>query len=276
MESAQNIELSSSYFYTELGKTKIKISRLGLGTVKFGRNQQVKNFCGDGFKLPTAKEVQALLETAYENGVNYIDTAPAYGDSEEKIGLALVNSSVLKRDDLAIFTKTGESFADGSSVYDFSRQATTDSVEKSLKNLRIDYLDGIFVHCHREDLAILNDTPVLETLSRLKEQGKIRSYGVSTMSIDGGLKAVELSDYVMVSFNQGYDGEVPVIKAAIAADKGVIIKKGFSSGKLTDSFTPESCLRAIFNLSPNTAVTVGTINREHLLANIGAAKQILG
>jgi aryl-alcohol dehydrogenase-like predicted oxidoreductase len=275
MELAQDLNLNKNPFYTELGQTGILISRLGLGTVKFGRNQQVKNFCGDGFTLPNEKEVQTLLETALENGVNFIDTAPAYGSSEIKIGVALKNSQILKRDKLAIFSKTGETFIEGNSAYDFSEKATITSVHNSLKNLGTDYLDGVFVHSHREDLAVIIETPVLETLNRLKQQGKIRSYGVSTMSVAGGLKSVELSDYVMVSYNQAYDGELAVIEAAISTNKGVIVKKGFCSGKLIDNFSPESCLRSIFKLGPTTAVTVGTINSTHLINNINTAKQIL-
>jgi aryl-alcohol dehydrogenase-like predicted oxidoreductase len=61
--------------------TDIAVSQLGLGTVKFGRNQQVKY--PSQFDLPSDDEIMTLLEIAQELGINFIDTAPAYGISEE-------------------------------------------------------------------------------------------------------------------------------------------------------------------------------------------------
>ncbi len=67
-----------------LGSTGIDVSVLGLGTVKIGRNQQVKY--PDGFELPDDKAVLGLFELAQSLGINFIDTAPAYGSSEQRLG----------------------------------------------------------------------------------------------------------------------------------------------------------------------------------------------
>ena len=72
---------------TELGKTGIKVSRLGLGTVKFGRNEAVKY--PEQFELPDQKQISDLVSYAKDLGINMLDTAPAYGMSEERLGRLL-------------------------------------------------------------------------------------------------------------------------------------------------------------------------------------------
>ena len=70
-----------------IAQTDVEVSQLGLGTVKFGRNQQVKY--PEAFELPTDAEIHRLLDVAKECGVTYLDTAPAYGTSEERVGKIL-------------------------------------------------------------------------------------------------------------------------------------------------------------------------------------------
>ena len=90
-----------------LGQTGIEVSCLGLGTVKFGRNQEVK-YPGT-FSLPEDKQITALLDQAKDLGINLLDTAPAYGSSEQKLGRLLKD-----RQDWVICTKVGEEFAGAS------------------------------------------------------------------------------------------------------------------------------------------------------------------
>ena len=70
-----------------LGSTGIQASPLGLGTVKIGRDEQVKY--PSGFKIPDDAEVKNLLALTWELGINFVDTAPAYGNSEERLGQLL-------------------------------------------------------------------------------------------------------------------------------------------------------------------------------------------
>jgi len=86
-----------------LGQTGLEVSRLGLGTVKFGRNQEVRY--PNSFVLPSDQEIIDLLELAHSLGINLLDTAPAYGSSEQRIGRLLNN-----RADWVICTKVGEEF----------------------------------------------------------------------------------------------------------------------------------------------------------------------
>jgi len=261
---------TTSASYSKFGHLPDMVSKLGLGTVKFGRNQKVKNACGDGFPLPSDQTIMGLLDLCLAHGINLIDTAPAYGSSEERLGQLLGT----RRERFFLMTKTGERFIDNESHYDFSRQATEESVANSLKVLRTDRLDCVMVHCHRDDTGIINTTDVLETLSDIKKRGDIRSFGVSTMSVEGGLQAVKLCDALMVPFNVDYTEHLPVIEAAHRAGVAVIIKKGFGSGHLSVNGGHQRCLQAILAQPGITSVTVGTNNPEHLRENIESLKNL--
>src|SRR4051812_33573619 len=87
------------------------VSVLGLGTVKFGRNQGVKYPEGDGFKLPTDAEISSLPDLSLGRGITLPAPAPAYGTAEERLGALLGK----RRKDFFIVTKTGEDFINGKS-----------------------------------------------------------------------------------------------------------------------------------------------------------------
>src|SRR5580704_2526677 len=139
-----------------LGRTGLTVSVLGLGTVKFGRNQKIRY---PTFELPSDEAICQLLEESRDLGINLLDTAPAYGIAEERLGELLGK----ERDHFVIVTKTGEEFANGVSAYDFSAAHTRESVERSLKRLKTDRLDCVLVHCPRNDVEVLSNMPVLET-----------------------------------------------------------------------------------------------------------------
>ena len=141
-----------------LGQTGLIVSRIGLGTTKLGRNTDVKY--PKAFALPSDKQIDELLDTALRSGVNLIDTAPAYGASEARLG-AFVGSH---RDRLVLSTKCGEQYRNGSSVYDFSTGAITASVEASLRHLHVDHVDILLLHSDGRDIEILTQTDALEAL----------------------------------------------------------------------------------------------------------------
>jgi aryl-alcohol dehydrogenase-like predicted oxidoreductase len=151
-----------------LGKTDIDVSLVGLGTVKLGRQQGVKY--PHAFTLPSDAEILHLLDCAAELGINLLDTAPAYGTSEERLG-ALLHG---QRHRWILSTKAGEEFDGTNSHYDFSSQAITASVERSLQRLRTDYLDIVLIHSNGEDVRIIEEDHVFSTLAALKKAGKIR------------------------------------------------------------------------------------------------------
>lgn len=254
-----------------LGTTGIKVSPLGLGTVKIGRDQQVKY--PTGFTIPDDKAVRELFDLAWELGINTLDTAPAYGNSEERLGQLLPH-----RHDWVIVGKVGEIFERGESSFDFSAKYTRMSVERSLKRLRRDVIDMVLVHSHGDDMAIIRNEAVCDTLHELQHEGKIKAIGMSTKSVEGGLWCVEQMDVVMATYNPSYTDELPVLLRAAELNKGVLIKKGLQSGHADSAAGGggvEAALRFVFAQPAVHSVVVGTINPKHLRENVEITETVL-
>lgn len=254
-----------------LGDTGLIVSPLGLGTVKLGRDQGVKY--PNGFTIPDDAAARALLDQARALGINLIDTAPAYGVSEQRLGPLLRG----QREDWVIVSKVGEEFDDGQSRFDFSPQHTRLSVERSLRRLETDRIDLVLVHSDGNDVAILRDSGVYETLAELRREGKIRAFGLSGKTVEGGLLALTDGDCAMVTYNLAEQAERPVLDHAAAHGKGILIKKALASGHAV--LAGEDPVRASFELvfgHPGvTAAIVGTINPQHLAANAATAAAVI-
>lgn len=248
----------------KLGRCNLETGRISLGTVKFGRNTDVKY--PKNFELPEDKVIVDLLSEAQELGVNLLDTAPAYGSSEERIGQLLPG----RRQDWILCTKTGEQYTAGTSSYDFSSQAVTDSVAQSLRRLKTDYLDIVLIHSNGDDLNILHQTDAFATLERLKEKGDIRYIGMSTKSVEGGKAALDVSDVLMLTLNLEDQSNIDVIKAAEKQGTGILLKKVFASGHQTPD---ESLAFALGQRGVHSAV-VGTIDSGHLKENVSFAENL--
>lgn len=249
------------------GATGKDVSVLGLGTVKFGRNQGVKYPGGDGFVLPTDSEISSLLDLCIEHGINLIDTAPAYGTSEERLGKLMGT----RRENFFIVGKTGEEFADGKSEYVFTAAYTRMSVERSLRRLKTDYLDCVLVHANHDDVDVIDNTDVVATLLQLKQEGKIGSVGVSVYTIAGGRRAVDLTDAVMVAYNRNYPNDKVTIDYARTHGKAVLIKKGLASGHLDTIGGLEENIRFVLETPGVTSLVFGSITPTNILSNIRAA-----
>jgi len=250
-----------------LGNTGIAVSTIGLGTVKFGRNQEVKYPAN--FAIPEDAQIKSLLDLTRDLGINLLDTAPAYGSSEQRLGRLLQD-----RQDRVLCTKVGEEFLNGKSVYDFSHDHVLMSINRSLRYLATDYLDIVLIHSDGRDEFILENSGCVAALRKLKEDGKIRAIGMSTKTVAGGLKALELLDVVMVTYNPSLPDDLKVIQRATELNKGVLIKKALNSGHDCVNGSPEDNLR--FALAPEgvSSVIVGTINAGHLKANAAAVANI--
>jgi|TARA_Y100000310_G_C20656446_1_gene802221 aryl-alcohol dehydrogenase-like predicted oxidoreductase len=249
-----------------ISDTGCYVSPVGLGTVKFGRNTGVKY--PQKFRIPSDRSLANLLTTARELGINLLDTAPSYGTSEARLGQLLRH----ERSDWVISTKVGEQYLDGVSTFNFGADAVTQSVETSLSRLATDYIDIVLVHSDGRDSHIIRELDTLDALSRLKDRGTIRCFGVSTKSVDGGLLALDHSDLVMVTYNLNYTDEEPVLDKARLSNKGVFVKKALASGHLPQDQNGEAALEDalsfVCNHSAVTAVIVGTIDETHLRSNV--------
>ena len=252
-----------------LGSTGMQVSPLGLGTVKFGRNQQVKY--PQPFDLPSDREIGDLLALARELGINLLDTAPAYGSSQQRLGRLLGAG----RSDWIIVSKVGEVFESGESRFDFGYAHTMASVEDSLRTLRTDYLDCVLIHSDGDDLRIFEDTGAVDALHELKRRGLIRAHGMSSKTVGGGLRTVAELDVVMATCNLGYNDELPVLEAAARQSKGVLIKKGLMSGHIQGADDVERAFAHVFAQPGVSSMIVGTINPEHLRVNVATLRRVL-
>lgn len=256
-------------FLRALGRNGPRVSALGLGTVKFGRNQGVKY--PSGFALPTDAEIRALLHEAQALGINLLDTAPAYGSAEQRLGELLEN-----RQQWVLATKVGEEFENGQSHFDFSAAHVTASVERSLQRLRTDYLDLVLIHSDGNDLDILQRSDCVEALQRCRTAGKVRAIGMSTKTETGGIAAAQLLDVVMLTWNLTQQDRAAAQEAA-RLGTGVLVKKGLMSGHVQDptrDLVAES-LALILREPALHSVIVGTLNPEHLRQNVEKARLAL-
>ena len=179
----------------QIGKTDLYVNPIGLGTNAVGGHNIYPNL---------QDEVgRNLVRAAFENQINFLDTAYYYGlgHSEELIGEVIKEKG--NRSEVVIATKGAHKFVDGQVAVDNSPAFLRDAVENGLKRLQTDYIDLFYIHFPD------NDTPKAEAvgaLKELKDQGKIRAIGVSNFSIEQ-LKEANQDGYVDV-----YQGEYNLLQ----------------------------------------------------------------
>jgi aryl-alcohol dehydrogenase-like predicted oxidoreductase len=158
--------------YVSLGASGLKVSRVCLGTMTYGRSSWRKWVLDD-------EESRPFVKRAFELGINYIDTANMYsmGASEEVLGRAL-NDFAPPRDQYVVSTKLYMPMGDDPNHWGLGRKHIKHAVEDSLRRLGLDYVDILIVHRFDEQ------TPVEETLRALDDlvrEGKILYTGASSM-----------------------------------------------------------------------------------------------
>ncbi len=251
-----------------LGRTGLRVSRIGLGTVKLGRNTGVRYPAS--FELPSDPQVEALLTAALALGVNLIDTAPAYGSSERRLRGFVQRH----RDALVLGTKAGERYEAGRSRFDFSAQAIVASAQASLRDLGVDAVDLLLLHSDGRDLEILTQTDAMEGLRRLKQSGLARAVGISAKTDAGIRQACDALDVVMAPFHRADRALGEALAAAHAAGLGVLAIKGLGSGHLAAGTDPakEAAAAVAFVLNNPfiDALIVGTLDAEHLAQAVAA------
>jgi aryl-alcohol dehydrogenase-like predicted oxidoreductase len=247
-----------------LGKTGLSLTPIGFGAFKIGRNEKTKY--GQAYALPDDRAVADLLSGILDLGIGYIDTAPAYGLSEERIGRSIGH----RRREFTLSTKVGESFENGQSRYDFSAVAIRSSVERSLRSLQTETLDVVFLHSNGEDVAIQQATDAVATLSDLKRQGLVRAIGLSGKTVEGARLALDWADAIMVEYHLDDRSHAAVIADAAARGVGVVVKKGLASGKLPVA----EAIGFVLADSAVASLVVGSLNIDHLRANVALAAEV--
>lgn len=245
-----------------LGRCGVEITSLGFGAFKIGRNTGTKY--AEAYDLPDMAAVATLLHGVLDLGINYIDTAPAYGLSEERIGAVLGPL----RGRFVLSTKVGEQFVDGMSRYDFSTAAIESSLAESLRRTKSDAIDVVFIHAHADDVAILQESDAVPALQRLRERGWCRAIGLSAKTPAAAREALGWADALMVEYHLQDRMLEPLIAEAAAAGVGVVVKKALASGRLP----ADEALGFVLANRNVTSAVVGGLSLEHLRANAAAAR----
>jgi hypothetical protein len=233
------------------GNTGMRVSPLGWGAAEIG------------FENVPDKTVDALLGVALDQGLNVVDTAECYIDSEEKVGRALRG----KRQQCFLFTKCGHAprvppaglvtrafrklwrpvgRALGSTLVDWDPRLLERSIDQSLRRLQTDWIDLIQLHSCSEEL--LRQGAVIEVLQRARKAGKARSIGYSG---DGpaALYAVKSGqfDTLQTSLNIA-DQQSIELTVPLAAERGmgVIAKRPVANAAWKHSVKPENSYHHVY------------------------------
>ncbi|KEZ48566.1 aldo/keto reductase [Metabacillus indicus] len=204
------------------GKTDMMVSVLGFGAAEIG------------FSNASEETVDRLLGTALDAGLNVIDTAECYNTSEELIGKTMSH----RRDDFYLFTKCGHT--SGLDGEDWNPAMLEESIDRSLKRLKTDYVDTIHLHSCSED--ILRQGDVIDVLKRAKEKGKTRYIGYSGDHTDalyaiktGAFDTFETS--VSIADQEAVDLTIP---EAVKRGMGIIAKRPIANVAWNYSEKPEN------------------------------------
>jgi len=191
----------------KFGNKDMEVSILGFGGAEIG------------FEGADAATVDRLLGSALDAGLNIIDTAECYKDSEELIGKTVAG----RRSDYYLFTKCGH--ASGLEGGDWNPKMLAESIDRSLKRLKTDYVDVVHLHSCNEETLRQGD--VIDVLKRAKERGKTRYIGYSG-DHKAALYAVECGafDSLETSINIADQEAIELtLPKAVERGMGVIAKR---------------------------------------------------
>ena len=294
-----------------LGKTGILLTELGYGcTAQFG-----KDFLGK----PGITEDQALslVKASLDSGINFFDTGFNYGYAEERLGRCLESifaDNKYKREDIIIQTKGCETLNEDGSYgpNDYSPDWINQSIEISLKRLKLDYIDLFAIHGARPE--VLTDS-LFDLLIDLKRQGVIKAFGVSGVSDEFGywICKEKCFDYIMMTYNYAEARRNPLIEEFSKNGIGVLSggslnrslnslrkiprnrnelwymaramrkfkgdlkrSKEFEFVNSVDNMTPQQIsLRYILDNPNVTSACFNTLSVDHLKSNVKAAEMSL-
>jgi aryl-alcohol dehydrogenase-like predicted oxidoreductase len=251
--------------YTILGKTGLKVSRVGLGGWQIG----IEDISQD--------KVNKIVETALESGINYFDTAPNYGQSEDRLGVALKGN----REKTVIATKTEEATYDGA----------WSLLEKSLKRLQTDFLDVVFLHSlgNQERFSdidlLISKKGALNTLVEARKQGIVKHIGVSGHSfpslfhrlLDTGEVDVLMNAVNFVS-RHVYNFEDKVWARANQMNLGLVAMKVLGGANDQGIRIPKehyrTCLQYALYGTPAHNAIIGIESPEQVTEMVNTAKEL--
>lgn len=257
----------------QTGKSSVEI---GLGLLSIGRRW--------GYKpqpIPTFEQAENLLATALKLGIRYFDTAPSYGDSEEKLGKYLRQLEAPVRSEIKIATKFGEHWDEVAACpfVDQSYDALVASLDRSIERLgRIDVLQ-----LHKTSLESLHSKDVTRAFRYASDLG-ISIFGVSAATSEIALSALE-NEWVSLlqfPFNRANQAFSKVLDAAYERSITVVVNRPFGEGRLL--YTNDGGLRGYDDIVASLKfvtssirkgiVLIGTTSDTHLRQDVGAFGEV--
>ncbi len=217
----------------KLGRTGVNVSEIGFGAWAIG------GAWGD----VSMEDAKAALHAALDGGVSFIDTADVYGDgrSEQIIAEVLAERGGERP---FVATKAGRRLmphvAEG-----YTKANLSDFVERSLRNLRVDCLDLVQLHCPPP--AVFYRPEVFGAMDELVAEGKVRHYGVSVEKVEEALKAIEYPNVATVQIIYNIFRQRPAtlfFEQAKKRDIGVIVRVPLASGLLTGKMSADTAFAA--------------------------------
>ena len=219
--------------YRTLGRTGMDVAEVSFGAWAIG---------GSWGEVDD-KESLAALHKAVDMGCNFIDTADVYGDGRSERLIALLKRE-RPSDTIYVATKAGRRL-DPHTAEGYNYDNLLAFVDRSRKNLEMDTLDLVQLHCPPTD--VYYRPQVFEALDRLQAEGKIRNYGVSVEKVEEALKAIEYPNVktVQIIFNIFRQRPAALFfREAQASEIGVLARVPLASGLLTGKITRDTVFAA--------------------------------
>jgi aryl-alcohol dehydrogenase-like predicted oxidoreductase len=212
--------------YRTLGRTGLRVSDVGFGAMTIG---------GEVFGATDDRESLRALHHALDVGMNFFDTADAYGrgHSEELIAQVLKT----RRKEVVLATKGGNQYTVRQGLRNFDLDYISGALEASLKRLQIDTID--LYQLHNPSAEVMRRGEIFELLDRFRREGKIRFYGVSLETTADGIVALQTGkpDTLQVVYNILHqDPEEELFPLAQNANVGIIARVPLERGLLSGRF----------------------------------------
>jgi aryl-alcohol dehydrogenase-like predicted oxidoreductase len=207
-----------------LGRTGLEVTRLGYGAMELRGT--------DHFPRLSGAEASTILNTVIDSGINYVDTSPDYGFSEELIGQHLSR----RRGEFHLASKCGCPVQPADiphseiKPHSFTRENIRAGVEQSLKRMRTDYLDVVQFHAN-PSRTVLDENDSIAELEILRQEGKVRFIGMSgTMPELKEHIAMGVFDVFQIPYSLVEREHEELIEQAAAAGAGVVVRGGVARG----------------------------------------------
>jgi aryl-alcohol dehydrogenase-like predicted oxidoreductase len=221
--------------YRKLGRTGLEVSAVGLGAWEVGGAAQLTfeglGSIAHGYGHVDDADAIDLIHGLEDLGINFVDTAPIYGDghSEDVLGRALEG----RRDRWVVCTKGGHGATDGRAWTDFSRARILSQIDESLARLQMDFVDVYLLHNPRPEDVEKGEC--LEALEQIKSQGKARFVGVSLGRNEMGVQLCKSGRVDVLQQAISLTSPAPIaqlLPAAREAGVGIIARGVFAGGFL--------------------------------------------